>query len=53
VNNDVLRDKVAIVGIGSSNFGDMYRKRDEFRTAEDLGARALKEALDDAGLAKD
>jgi acetyl-CoA acetyltransferase len=53
VNNDVLRDKVAIVGIGSSNFGDMYRKRDEFRTGEDLGARALKEALDDAGLAKD
>lgn len=53
MNNDVLRNKVAVAGIGSVNFGEMYRARDEFRTAEDLGARALKAALDDAGLEKD
>jgi acetyl-CoA acetyltransferase len=53
VNNEVLRDKVAVVGIGTVNFGEMFRNRDEFRTAEDLGSRALKAALDDAGLEKD
>jgi acetyl-CoA acetyltransferase len=53
VNVDVLRNKVAVVGIGSVNFGEMYRDRDEFRTAESLGARAFKAALDDAGLQKD
>ncbi|HEY5272366.1 MAG TPA: hypothetical protein VIJ34_03925 [Acidimicrobiales bacterium] len=53
MNNEVLRDKVAVVGIGSVNFGEMFRNRDEFRSAEDLGARALKAALDDAGLEKD
>jgi short-chain fatty acids transporter len=31
----------------------MYRDRDEFRSAEDLGARALKAAIEDARLAKD
>jgi acetyl-CoA acetyltransferase len=50
---DGLRDKVAVVGIGSSNFGDMYRARREPRTAEGLGAAALAEALADAGLEKD
>ncbi len=53
MNNDVLRNKVAVVGLGSVNFGEMYRNRDEFRSAEDLGARALRAALDDAGLEKD
>jgi acetyl-CoA acetyltransferase len=50
---NLLRDKVAVVGIGSSNFGEMYRARQESRTAEALGAAALAEALADAGLEKD
>lgn len=47
-----LRDRAAIVGIGSTSFAEMYRNRDETRSAEHLAARALKAALDDAGLSK-
>ena len=47
-----LRDAVAVVGIGSTNFEEMYRVRDEPRSTEQLAARALRAALEDAGLEK-
>jgi len=48
-----IRDKAAIVGIGNTNFGAVYRDLDPERSAYDLGLEALKNALDDAGLSKD
>jgi acetyl-CoA acetyltransferase len=47
-----LRDRAAIVGIGTTNFGAVYRDLDRERSAYDLGLEALKNALDDAGLKK-
>src|ERR1700716_27012 len=47
-----IRDKAAIVGIGNTNFGAVYRDLDPERSAYDLGMEALKNALDDAGLNK-
>ena len=47
-----IRDKAAIVGIGNTNFGAVYRDLDPERSAYDLGLEALKNALDDAGLSK-
>lgn len=53
MSDDVLRDKVAIVGIGTTDFGLMYRERDAKRSAYDLGQQAFVEALADSGLEKD
>ena len=53
MSDDLLRDKVAIVGIGTSDFGLMYRDRDAKRSAYDLGQQAFAEALVDSGLEKD
>ncbi len=47
-----IRDRAAIVGIGTTNFGAVYRDLDPERSAYDLGLEALRNALDDAGLAK-
>src|SRR5690242_12119167 len=47
-----IRDRAAIVGIGTTNFGAVYRDLDRERSAYDLGIEALKNALDDAGLTK-
>jgi acetyl-CoA acetyltransferase len=47
-----IRDRAAIVGIGTTNFGAVYRDLDRERSAYDLGLEALKHALDDAGLNK-
>ena len=47
-----IRDRAAIVGIGTTNFGAVYRDLDRERSAYDLGLAALKNALDDAGLKK-
>ncbi len=44
--------KTALVGIGTSDFSYLYRNLDPERTREELAVLALKEALDDAGLAK-
>ncbi|MCU1524700.1 MAG: hypothetical protein JWO18_1594 [Microbacteriaceae bacterium] len=43
---------VAIVGVGTTDFGSIYSDRDPFRTEYQLGVEALKLALDDAGLDK-
>ncbi len=47
------RDRVAIVGVGTTRFGELYRDRDAKRSAFDLGAEAFTAALNDAGLEKD
>ncbi len=47
------RDKVAIIGVGTTRFGDLYRTRDVLRSDYDLAAEAFKLALADAGIEKD
>jgi len=47
-----LRDKVAIVGVGNTAYGELYRTRDPLRTSYGLGLEAFKKALDDSGLSK-
>ena len=42
-----IRDKVAIIGMGCTKFGELWDK-----SAEDLMVEAFKEALDDAGIEK-
>lgn len=46
-----IKDKSAIVGIGTTNFGADYRRLDPNVSAFDLGLAALSDALDDSGLA--
>ncbi len=53
MNPDDFRDKVAIVGVGNTPYGEMYRTRDPLRTPYSLGRDAFKKALDDSGLTKD
>jgi acetyl-CoA acetyltransferase len=48
-----LADKTAVVGVGSTNFGALYRDLDPERTPFDMGADAFVEALADCGLRKD
>jgi 3-oxoacyl-[acyl-carrier-protein] synthase III len=48
-----VNDDIAIVGVGHSDFGALYRNRDEYRDAFGLGAQALRAAIDDAGIDKD
>lgn len=45
-----LDEKIAIVGVGTTDFAAMYKERDPSRTSYGLGIDALKNALDDAGL---
>jgi acetyl-CoA acetyltransferase len=45
-----IRDKTAIVGVGTTDFGADYRRRDPTVSAFDLALDALSIALDDAGL---
>jgi acetyl-CoA acetyltransferase len=47
-----VRDETAIVGVGNTNFGAMYRNLDPERTAHELAADALKAAIEDAGIDK-
>jgi len=42
-----IKDKVAIVGMGCTKFGELWDK-----SAEDLMVEAFLEALEDAGLEK-
>ena len=45
-----LRNKTAIAGVGSSDFGKLYRSSDPERNGVTLGIKALKMAVEDAGL---
>jgi acetyl-CoA acetyltransferase len=47
-----IRDETAIVGVGTTRFGALYRDLDPERTAYELAADALAAALEDAGLEK-
>lgn len=48
-----LRDKVAIVGVGDTNYKELYQTSKESpKNADHLAARAYREALVDAGLDK-
>ena len=47
-----IRDKTAIVGVGTTEFGPRYRELDREATAYDLAAEAFEAALADSGLKK-
>jgi acetyl-CoA acetyltransferase len=47
------RDTVAIVGVGTTPFRELYQARDVQRSAYDLAAQATVAAIEDAGLEKD
>ena len=47
-----LQDKTAIVGVGTTEFGAIYRDLDPERSAYELGMIAFREALEDSGLKK-
>src|SRR5215212_2027507 len=47
-----LADRTAVAGIGTTNFGTLYRDLDPERTPYDMGAEAFIAALADAGLNK-
>ncbi len=48
-----FRDKVAIVGVGTTDFAAMYRDLDPQRSNYQLGLTAFKAALEDSGLTRD
>jgi len=48
-----IRDRTAIVGVGTTAFGALYRNLDPERTPYELAAEAFRNALEDAGLAKE
>jgi len=45
--------RVAIIGVGTTPFGSLYRDRDATRSDYDLAAWAFAEAVADAGIEKD
>ena len=48
-----FRDTTAVVGVGTTNFREMYGPSATPRTAYSLGAEAFKAALEDSGLRKE
>jgi acetyl-CoA acetyltransferase len=52
MKNTFLQDKAAVVGVGNTPFGALYRNLDPERSQYDLGAQAFVEALADSGLSK-
>jgi acetyl-CoA acetyltransferase len=48
-----VRDRTAIVGVGTTRFGALYRDLDPERTTYQLAAEAFKNALEDSGLKKE
>ncbi|MQA80494.1 MAG: thiolase family protein [Streptosporangiales bacterium] len=53
MTTSLLRDRTAIVGIGETDFGAMYRTRDPDLTPYDHGGEAFARALEDSGLRAD
>lgn len=53
MSTEAFTDSVAVVGVGNTNFGAMYRDLDPERSSYIVGAYAFKEALEDAGLKKE
>jgi len=49
----LIKDQVAVVGVGNTPFGALYRDLDAERSPYELGTQAFVEALADAGLTKD
>jgi acetyl-CoA acetyltransferase len=49
----LIKDRVAVVGVGNTNFGALYRDLDPERSPYELGTQAFVAALADAGLTKD
>lgn len=45
-----VRGQTAIVGVGNTDYGALYRNLDPTRTLEELGIEVLRKALDDSGL---
>jgi acetyl-CoA acetyltransferase len=51
--NKLIKDQVAVAGVGNTPFGALYRDLDPERSQYELGAQAFVGALADAGLKKD
>lgn len=47
-----IKDRIAIVGVGNTDYGAMYRDLDRERSPYELAADAMKAALEDSGLDK-
>ncbi|MFC1885995.1 thiolase family protein [Thermodesulfobacteriota bacterium] len=47
-----FKDKVAVVGVGNTCDGPLYRTKEPLRTSYGLGLEAFKNALEDSGLSK-
>ncbi len=47
----MMRDKTAIVGVGTTAFGALDRNLDPERRSDELAAAACRAAVEDAGLA--
>ena len=52
MSTQAFKDSVAVVGVGNTDFGAMYRDLDPERSSYVLGAYAFQQALADAGLKK-
>jgi acetyl-CoA acetyltransferase len=52
VSDREFAGRTAIVGIGSSDFRALWAKPDPARTREEMATHVIREALEDAGLAK-
>jgi acetyl-CoA acetyltransferase len=48
----LIKDRVAVAGVGNTAFGALYRDLDPERSAYELGAQAFVAALEDGGLSK-
>lgn len=50
MSNKEFANKIAIVGVGASNFRELWDRPDSNRTQDQMFVSVFKEALDDAGL---